>query len=189
VNTALSYLVKHAKRLHIDPTRFVLAGDSGGAHIAAQLANVVGVPSYAEALGIVPSISRSQLAGMILYCGPYDVRQVKLDGAFGSFLKTVLWSYSGSKDFMNDPHFVTASVIKHVTAEFPPTFISVGNADPLEPQSRAFAEAVAGLGVHVDSLFFPKDYTPALPHEYQFNLDTEAGQLALERSVKFLSVR
>ncbi|MGH7493962.1 MAG: hypothetical protein ACREOO_16405 [bacterium] len=68
-------------------------------------------------------------------------------------------------------------------------FISAGNADPLLPQSRAFAETAASLGVHVDSLFFPHDYTPALPHEYQFNLDVDAGQLALERSVKFLSVR
>jgi hypothetical protein len=31
------------------------------------------------------------------------------------------------------------------------------------------------------------DYTPALTHEYQFNLYTDAGRLALERSLKFLS--
>jgi len=189
VNTALSYLAKNAKRLHIDPTRRVLAGDSGGAHIAAQLANVVKAPSYAKALGIVPSIDRSQLVSVILYCGPYDMRQVNLTGAFGSFLKTVLWSYSGGKDFLNDPQFATASVIKYVTSDFPPTFISAGNADPLEPQSRAFAETIVNLGVHIDSLFFPSDYTPSLPHEYQFNLHTDAGQIALERSIKFLSVR
>jgi acetyl esterase/lipase len=76
-----------------------------------------------------------------------------------------------------------------MTADFQPMFISAGNADPLLPQSRAFAEAVSGLGVHVDSLFFPHDYSPALPHEYQFNLDMEAGQLALERSVQFLAGR
>jgi acetyl esterase len=39
----------------------------------------------------------------------------------------------------------------------------------------------------VDALFFPQDYAPPLPHEYQFDLDTEAGRLALERSVGFLS--
>jgi hypothetical protein len=34
--------------------------------------------------------------------------------------------------------------------------------------------------------FFPENHAPPLPHEYQFNLDTEAGKLALERSVTFL---
>jgi acetyl esterase/lipase len=189
VNTAMGYLAQHATRLHIDPGRFVLAGDSGGAHIAAQLANLVSVPSYATALGIVPSIDRLQLVGVLLYCGPYAFHQANLAGEFGSFLKTVLWSYSGGKDFRNNPRFATASVLKYVTSAFPPTFISVGNNDPLAPQSRAFADALARHGVHVDSLFFPNDYRPALPHEYQFNLDTDAGRLALARSVQFLSVR
>ncbi|MFO1351485.1 MAG: alpha/beta hydrolase [Gammaproteobacteria bacterium] len=187
VNTALSYLAANAKRLHADSSRFVLAGDSGGAHIAAQLANAISTPSYAKALGITPAIQRAQLRGMILYCGAYDVTRVNLDGSFGGFLTTVLWSYSGGKDFMTNPRFATASVIHYVSAEFPPAFISAGNADPLLPQSRAFADAVAGRGVRVDSLFFPDGYKPALPHEYQFNLDTEAGQLALERSLQFLA--
>ncbi len=32
-------------------------------------------------------------------------------------------------------------------------------------------------------------YKPPLPHEYQFNLDTEAGRLALERTRAFLAER
>jgi acetyl esterase/lipase len=186
---ALAYLKQHAERLHVDPSRIFLAGDSAGAQIAAQVANAISAPSYATAVGIAPPLERSQLAGVLLYCGAYDVSQVNLEGAFGAFLSTVLWSYSGTKAFMHDPRMATVSVIDYVTADFPPMFISSGNTDPLTPQSRAFAAAVAGLGVPVDSLFFPRDYAPALPHEYQFNLDTEAGQLALERSVAFLSVR
>jgi hypothetical protein len=49
------------------------------------------------------------------------------------------------------------------------------------------AAAVAKQGVHVDGLFYPRDYKPALPHEYQFNLDTAAGKAALERSLQFLA--
>jgi acetyl esterase len=189
VNAALAYLAKNAQRLHVNPSRFVLAGDSAGAHIAAQVANVVTVPSYAKAMGIVPTIERPQLRGVILYCGAYDLKQARLDGPFGSFLKTVLWSYSGEKNFTNDPRFATAAVINYVTPEFPPAFISAGNSDPLLPQSRAFAEVLVGRGVYVERLFFPNDYKPALPHEYQFDLDTDAGKLALERSVEFLPTR
>jgi acetyl esterase len=85
VNTSLSYLERNARRLHIDSSQFVLAGDSGGAHIAAQVANIITAPSYAKALGLMPAIKRSQLNGLILFCGAYDVGSVHLDGPFGSF--------------------------------------------------------------------------------------------------------
>ena len=47
-------------------------------------------------------------------------------------------------------------------------------------------DALRARGVRVDALFFPKDYAPALAHEYQFNLDTDAGRQAMNRSVAFL---
>lgn len=189
VTAALAYLERNAKRLHVDASRFVLAGDSGGAHIVAQVANALSVPAYAAALGLAPSIKRPQLRGVILYCGAYDLGKIGLDGQFGEFIHTALWSYFGEKDFVNHPLFATASVINYLTPDFPPAFISVGNADPLAPQSRALAAALVARGVRVDSLFFPDDYAPALPHEYQFNLESAAGQLALERSVRFLAER
>jgi hypothetical protein len=37
----------------------------------------------------------------------------------------------------------------------------------------------------VDSLFFADDYATRLPHEYQFNLNTDAARLALERAQIF----
>lgn len=189
VNAALAYLQANAGRLHVDPSRFFLAGDSAGAQIVAQLANIVSVPSYARLVGIEPAIQRSQLRGVLLYCGAYDIGRVDFSGASGVFLKTVLWSYAGQKDFATDSAFATASVLRYVTPAFPPTFISAGSADPLAPQSDAMAKALETQKVKVDSLFFPQDHSPALSHEYQFDLDNEAGQQALERSVRFLSSR
>jgi acetyl esterase len=40
--------------------------------------------------------------------------------------------------------------------------------------------------VQLDTLFFPEDYRPKLPHEYQFNLDSGAGREALDHTVRFL---
>lgn len=185
-NAALAYLVAHAERLHIDPSRIVLAGDSAGAQIVSQLTNMIVSPAYAAAVGIAPSIRREQLAGMLLYCGAYTLKGVDLDGRFRGFIRTVLWSYSGTRDFRRDAAFAWAWVADHVTADFPPIFISVGNRDPLAPQSFAMADALERKGVQVERLFFSADYAPPLGHEYQFKLDGEAGKLALERSVTFL---
>ncbi len=183
---ALTYLIAQAKRLHIDDSSIIIAGDSGGAHIAAQTANIIVNSDYADLLKIKPTISKAQLAGLILYCGPYDTRHVDLNGDFGSFLKTILWSYSGNKNFLGDESFKTASVIDYINADFPPCFISAGNGDPLLVHSENLARKLVQLRVPVDTLFFDQDLNPALPHEYQFNLDNIHGEMAFKRSVAFL---
>jgi acetyl esterase/lipase len=189
INALLAHLRANGARLRIDATRLFLAGDSAGAQIAAQLAIVTSAPPYAKALGVKPSIERTQLRGVILHCGMYDPHSLNFDGPLGGFLRTAVWSYFGVRDFFNDPRLEQFSVVRNVTKDFPPMFISAGNADPLAPHSRLLAKIAAGLGVQVDSLFFPDDYQPPLPHEYQFNLATEAGQLALARTFKFLASR
>lgn len=186
LNAALAYVQKNADALNVDPDRIVLAGDSAGAHIAAEVAALTTSPEHARRVGITPSLRPGQLAGTLLYCGPYDAGLVQWDSPFAGFMRTVLWSYLGRKDFRDDPRLDTFSVVRHVTPAFPPSFISAGNADPLEPHSRALAATLEDQGVAVDALFFPKDHAPALGHEYQFNLDTDAGRVAMERSVAFL---
>ncbi|MGH7493963.1 MAG: hypothetical protein ACREOO_16410 [bacterium] len=59
--------------------------------------DAIRVASYALAMGIEPSIERSQLRGVILHCGAYDTKRINLDGPFGGFLNTVLWSTAGGR--------------------------------------------------------------------------------------------
>jgi hypothetical protein len=40
--------------------------------------------------------------------------------------------------------------------------------------------------VNVTPLFFAADHQPPLAHEYQFDLGTDAGRTALDRSVAWL---
>ena len=183
VNAALTFLGKNAAGLHVDASKLFLAGNSAGAQIAAQLAAVITNSPYAKQMGVTPSIDRHQLKGVILHCGLYDLR----DG--GEIRAAIARSYLGTKDFTNDPRLEEFFVAGNMTADFPPMFISVGNADRLESQSQQLADTATKLGVSVDSLFFPVGYTPPLPHGYQFNLDSDAGRLALERTIRFLAGR
>jgi acetyl esterase/lipase len=186
VNAALAHLVAHAAEYHVDPGAIVLAGDSAGAQITAQIAIITTDPAYAAKVGIVPALSPRQLRAVMLLSGAYDIGGVDLDGKGAWFMRAVLWAYSGVRNFLDDEQFRLLSVTNYVTAAFPRTFISSGNDDALEPQAVALADKLTHLGVSVDSLFFASDYTPPLPHEYQFNLDNDAGRAALARSLAFL---
>lgn len=186
VNAALGHIVANAGQLGIDAGRLVLAGDSAGAQIAAQMAMIATDADYAARVGIVPAVPADTIKGLLLVSGAFDIEGIDLDGSMGWFLRAVLWAYSGVKDFMADESLKLASVVQHVSGTFPPAFVTSGNGDPLESQAVSLVARLETLGMEVDSLFFPADTAPPLPHEYQFNLDRPEGQLALERIVAFL---
>lgn len=185
-NQALGWLLRHADRLNLDMDRVFLAGDSAGSQIAAQLANVITAPDYARRVGITPALDARRLRGMLLFCGPFDFAMFNWHGALAWPLKTTMWALTGERDFQHHRIMDEASVLRHVSPAFPPSFISVGNADPLMPQSRALAERLRALAVPVDSLFFDATHQPALAHEYQFTLDGKDGKIALARAVQFI---
>ncbi|EMY35801.1 lipase LipA [Arthrobacter crystallopoietes BAB-32] len=185
---ALRYLTHNADRLHIDTERLVLAGDSAGAQIAAQLALVISDPDYARKLGIASPITPDRLRAVLLHCGAYDLSLAGADhGGNRHYLRTVLWSYTGAKDYLERPYVALASVARHVDGKFPPAFVSAGNADPLLPHSLGLVTALKAKGSVVEE-FFPET-DAGLGHQYQFNLELEASRRVLELSVEFLRGR
>lgn len=190
LNDAIGFLQASADQFHIDPETIVLAGDSAGAQISSQMAAVVTNPRHANSIGIRSSITPDQLKGTILYCGIFDLANYfGADGPIGWGSRIATWAYTGNRGttFHDNPALAEMSTINHVTPDFPPTFISGGNTDPLTAiQSRPLTEKLQRLGVDVTTLFFPDDHSPGLSHEYQFNLDNADGQKALSMSVTFL---
>lgn len=189
LNDALAHVVANADQLNVDPDRIVLAGDSAGAQLASQLATLVTNADYADLLGIRPALKPNQLAGVVLNCGVYDLRAMaELSGLFAWGFKVSLWAYTGTRNWSAEYSGATMSTINFVTKDFPPTYISGGNGDGLTwLQSIPMAQRLKDLGVDVTTLFWPAQHEPALPHEYQFHLDSPEAQQALARTEAFLA--
>lgn len=190
LNQAHHYLLANADRFHLDTSNIFLAGDSAGAQFSSQLGALVTNQSYAEEVNIKPALTASQLRGVLLFCGIYKMEGLANPDptlpklvSWGDDIS--VWSYTGTRD-RKSPLIRQMSAYYHVTKEYPATFITGGNADPLtEAQSIPFSQELQRLGVATTTLFYPKDHIPALPHEYQFNLDHDGGQ-AFSQAVDFL---
>lgn len=186
VNAALGFISSHAADLHVEPASIALAGDSAGAHIASQVALIVTDAAYAKAIGIAPRLEPGQLAAMLLVSGIYDPFAIDRRGPQAWFNQRMMWAYSGAQSLSVDERFKLMAVPAYVTAAFPPSYITSGNADPLGSQAVDLARKLQGLGVRTETLFFPVSHEPPLRHEYQFNLDGSAGRESLQRMVAFL---
>jgi acetyl esterase/lipase len=188
LNDALAFLVDHAAEYNIDPDRIVIAGDSAGSNLTSQLATLTTSPTYAELVGVKPALTSHQLLAVILNCGIYDVSEIpNAPGIGGWGFRIALWAYLGERDWSNTPGGQEMSTLDYVTADFPQTWISGGNGDPLTPaQSVKLAAKLDDLGVPVEKVFYDDDHDPALPHEYQFHLDYQDARAALESTVQFL---
>ena len=208
INDALAFIQQNADEFHVNVDRIVLAGDSAGANLTSQVAALTTNPAYAAEMEFTPALRSKQLKGLVLNCGVYDMSTMigsdnqmeALQGLSGgqAFVQkllswgdtTSLWAYTGDRNLGSSRSVELMSTINFVAADFPPVYITGGNADPLtNAQSVPMTARLQTLGVPVDSLFWPPDYTPALPHEYQFRLDLEAAQTALTRTLEFLQTR
>jgi acetyl esterase len=188
--TALQYLQANADRYHVDPGQIVLAGDSAGAHIAAQAATAITNPECARRLGVTPTIQPEQLRGVALCCGIFYLSLVSPDSPVKDFIGAVAWAYSGTRDYRSNESFMSGMDIpSQATESFPSSFVTVGNVDPLRSHSRALVSALQAHGVETDVLLFPDDHQPALGHEYQFNIDAEDAETALQRLISFVHAR
>lgn len=94
------------------------------------------------------------------------------------------WSYTGQRDYEIYARLDELSTVKHVTANYPPTYLTTGDADPLAPQTYELDAILQSLGVSVQTRYWTDE---GLNHDYQFELDTEAGQIVLEDTLQFLS--
>lgn len=184
---ALKYVQANAEQLHVDPEQIILAGDSAGAHMAVQTAMASTDDAYAQQAGLPQPLRPDQLTATVLAAGAYDLHVPNYgDGIAGKIEHDIIWAYTGDRNFLANARLELASLPQHVSGNFPPTFITAGNADPLEVHSRTMAAGLQQAGVPTQTLFYPDGYEPALGHEYQFELATPAAQHALDEMLGFL---
>ena len=154
------------------PRRVVLAGDSAGAAVA----------FWTEAA--LPPALRGCLAGVLGFYGAYGHLPEREAGELGSGLSSAelaaAYERLGSLDALSAmPGF---DIVAAAPADGPPCYLAVGDADPLQVDSKALAEQLKRLGRPC-----ALDIAPGLGHSYlHFVRKAAAADAALQRAVTWI---
>jgi len=183
-NQALKYIRENIEPYGGDINHLFLGSNSSGSQIAGQLAALISNKEFAKRMGIQPSVTNEQLRGVLLYDGAYDMQTLRATRAPGMSL--FFWSYTGVRHFEFFDRIDELSTIKHVTPDYPPVFLTVGDADPLASQTLELLEVLKKKDVEVEDVLFTGTNTN-LGHDYMMDLDTEPAQRTLEKALGFLA--
>lgn len=183
LNDAISFALREAPRYDGDTERVFVGGGSAGANLAGMVAAMATNPTTESVIGENSALQPDQLKGALLYNGVLNLEQAQQTG-FNN-MTTFLWSYTGNKDFIDDPRLRDMSPVFQITPDYPPTFISSGETDKLHPQSVEMADELDAAGVEVERMFFDASH-PAAGHEYQRKLYLEEAQYSFDHMIDFL---
>jgi len=185
------YLRANAPRFGTpDLGRLAFGGDSAGAQIALQFVLLQTNPALAEAMHWHPQVPKGAIKANVLYCGPYDLAAFANTGSrvLRFFVQQLGWAYFGRRGWMRTPQAQQASVLDHVTAACPPTFLTDGNAFSFEEQGRALYAKLTALEVPAEGLFYGPE-AGQLHHDYQFSFDQypQQAEECYQKTLDFLN--
>jgi acetyl esterase/lipase len=180
-NAALRYLHNHAAEFGGDPSQIFIGGDSAGAQLASQTVAVESNPTLAHLMKLTAAVGPQALRGTILCCGLYEMDSVATTSFFA--LRTFMAAYVGQRNWLDFPQLDQLSTVKHVTADYPPTLITVGDRDPFESQSRELVSALDRQSVPNTPVFYEN---AGLDHEYQYNFELSQATAFFDMAVDFL---
>lgn len=171
----------------MDRNRIFFAGDSAGANLVSSFIINQNDEKLRKKTDLSQVVDMSRVKGVLFFCGLFDASRFKDMVNLGLFkvaINQLAFAYFGLDDWKKNECLKDTSLLEHLTDRFPKTFITDGNVFSFIDQAKEVERKIKHVGGTVDSLFF--DQGTKVIHEYQFKLDTEVGQEALKRTIRFL---
>ncbi|WP_208588625.1 alpha/beta hydrolase fold domain-containing protein [Gracilibacillus suaedae] len=149
VTSAISFLKLNAKKYDLNMNNVVIAGQSAGAQLAGQFVNIQTNSTYADEMEIQPVLSALEIKAVIFNSGLYDPSRFdETDSVISDYrFNTMGRAYFNVNTFEGNKDIEQSNVIKHVTKDFPPTFMSDGNSRTFNDQAKDLKAKFTKLGV------------------------------------------
>ena len=184
IDQAVQFIKKNKHELPMDFDQVIFGGDSAGAQLSSQYTAMQTNKSLRDNMGFEQQFEPDKIKAAIFFGGFYDMKTVKAT----EFPRIQLFmeSYTGKRDWETLFKYISEmSTINQVTKDYPPTFLSVGDADPFYSQNIEFYKKLKSKGIPTDKLFY--DGTHNLRHQYQFHLELPESKQNMKKVQSFLS--
>lgn len=182
-NEAIKFLVENEEKYKIDTNNSFIGGDSAGSHLSGIMGAFYTNNELEEKINITPAIQASQLKGVVLLCGFFDmltVRETKFP-----LVNDAMWMLTGEKKYEKYERVEELSTIRNVTENYPSTYLLCGDKDPFYAQNLAMKEKLMEKNIYITA-YLPKSTTKKLKHEFQRDFALEEAKEAMRLLLEFL---
>lgn len=186
IGEAVKFLKAYGLEYGIRMDRIIMGGGSAGGQLAGQFVNIQTNAAYAEEMGMKAVLDRGDIKAVLFNSALLDNERFgKTDSAAINFLFIRCGrAYFNSRKLSGNQRVIQSDVIKNVTEEFPPSFLSDGNLGSFTDQNRDLATRLSQL--HVKNVLNIYSKTEAkLGHAFEFMGD-KYGRENLKKMLDFL---
>jgi acetyl esterase/lipase len=179
-NLVAGWIMKNADNYGMDLQRIFAVGDSAGASILGSYASILTNPEYAASYGFRAPAGFA-LRAIALNCGVYHVlADDPKDRQTTQLLKEFL-PQGGSPEELEKLHLE-----KHVTENFPPTFIMTATGDFLKRQLPEMTDCLLAREVPHTARFYTAVHgKQPLGHVFHVNMKLEEARLCNDEECAF----
>ena len=189
---AMAYLNAHAEELHLDMSRVVLGGGSGGAVYTSQWAMLLTSEDYLTEFNRAavetghtpiekPALQRDQVKALLLEAPPMII-----DG-MNDKTQILYKCWYGTADMLGLWYTRLTHIVEYVTADYIPCFITAGNTECYPEDALELHERLTELGVEHSYYFVDADVEP-LGHGYMSSFETSPhAKEALDQCMDFIN--
>lgn len=165
---AISYAINYSKR-----DKVYLMGDSAGAHLASLVTNKLLLDKYKD------NHLKKNIIGNLLFYGVFDLTNVR-DTHFHD-IDTYL-----SSIVKKDEDKIKYSPVTYINKNIPRVFISSGEVDKLNVESKEYYNLLKKYDIEVEALIFPKT-TLSAHHSFLNYYTSYACRESMKALLNFLN--
>jgi acetyl esterase/lipase len=181
---ALTWAKNNAEKYNFDMSKVVLSGDSAGAALAALGALVAANQEFADSLSIQKPDANA--AGVLLYCGPYDVQtamEAKVPFDLINKMMTDITGYD-INHISEFKYLRQFSPLDYIDERYPKAFLVYAKKDVFcKNHGEVFEKVLKEKGIEVGSFHSTKLFDN---HCFHLNHNFKVAKEAMSKSEEFL---
>lgn len=165
----LRWIREHGEELGLPLDEVAFAGASAGGNLAGVMANLQTNAAYAAQMELEPAFSAEEVKAVIFEGGLMDNREF---GVTHDLLYDYIFYHMGrvylkTNELKGNDALAPSNVIDNVSADFPASFISDGNAGTFYDQAYMMEARLKELGVPVKLNIFSQEEAGVLGHGFE----------------------